>query len=543
MIEAKFWKELEMQFTQNLEKKAPWIGTAVILFLVLLLGTFLRLQFINKSSFPMNDGGFFYTAIRDLQQNGFHLPKYTTYNFLNIPYAYPPLSLYAAAWINQFLKVDLLTIFLYFPLIFNLISIPAFYFLSKELVENQRSALLATAFYAILNPGYEWLISGGGLTRSPAHTYFIISLTLFLVFLRTSKKWIFILSIIAGALVTLHHLEYTWVLAYSVVIFTFFSRRTLKSFVHIAVFGLGIGVITSPYWITILKYHGLSPFLSAFSTGETNFIKSFIRIVLLDFTSEPFTSFINVLAVVGIFIGVIKKKYALVAWFIAIIFLGFRSAYRLLLFPVAVFAAFSLDSLIIPGFNQIEQRIREATRMPFSRPPLSGKLFAILSIFLPFLLGFVSSLSDHPVLSSVNPEELQAMEWVKVNTDSDSSFLIINSSTDWSVDRLGEWFPAIAERHSETTVQGKEWLPDNEFMRERWFYSNFKECISEGGVPCLTSWAEQSGSTFTHLFVSKSECAWNSSNCTDYFILTVEDSNAFTKIYENEEVVIYRLKK
>lgn len=80
-------------------------------------------------------------------------------------------------------------------------------------------------------------------------------------------------------------------------------------------------------------------------------------------------------------------------------------------------------------------------------------------------------------------------------------------------------------------------------MRERWFYSNFKECISEGGVPCLTSWAEQSGSTFTHLFVSKSECAWNSSNCTDYFILTVEDSNAFTKIYENEEVVIYRLKK
>ena len=133
-----------MLFVRKLEKKFPWIDKAILLMLILFLGTFLRLQYINKSSFPMNDGGFFYVMIRDLQQNSYHLPQFTTYNFLNIPYAYPPLSLYESAWLNQYLHIDLIKIFLYYPLVFNLLSIIAFYFLSKELGETPTSALLAS---------------------------------------------------------------------------------------------------------------------------------------------------------------------------------------------------------------------------------------------------------------------------------------------------------------------------------------------------------------------------------------------------------------
>lgn len=531
-----------MLFVRKLEKKFPWIDKAIILLLILILGTFLRLQYINKSPFPMNDGGFFYVMIRDLQQNSYHLPQFTTYNFLKIPYAYPPLSLYESAWLNQYLHIDLLKIFLYYPLVFNLLSIIVFYFLSKELVEKPRSALLATTLYAILASSYEWLISGGGLTRSPAHMFYLISLTLFLFYQHSSKIWAFIFSVIAGALMTLHHLEYAWLLAYSIILFTIIKRRNLKGLITIALFGVGVTLLTSPYWLTILRHHGLATFSSAFSTGEITFFKAIRRLLELDFTSEPIVSILNIMAVLGLFVCFAKKRYILPIWFTMMIFLSYRSAYRTLLVPVSILAAMALDDLIIPGLNQIALKIRpDVTPIASQKQPVIGQIFAAVCIFIPFLMGFVTSLSEHPILASVNPAELEAMEWVKSNTDPGSSFVVINPSVDWYVDRVGEWFPAIAERHSATTLQGMEWLPGKVFARQRWFYSNFKQCIAKG-EDCLLQWAEQTGTRFSHLFISKSECAWNSDNCTDFFVQSVEASTTFEKMYENSGVVIFARK-
>ena len=50
--------------------------------------------------FPLNDGGMFLVMIRDLRLNGFALPAFTSYNLSNIPFAYPPLGLYAGAILN-----------------------------------------------------------------------------------------------------------------------------------------------------------------------------------------------------------------------------------------------------------------------------------------------------------------------------------------------------------------------------------------------------------------------------------------------------------
>lgn len=531
-----------MQFSQKLENKIPWLGNALILLVIIFLGAFLRFQFIHKSPFPMNDGGFFYVMIRDLQQNDFKLPRFTTYNFINIPYAYPPLSLYEAGWLNQFLNIDLYKVFLYYPLFFNLLSIPAFYFLSREFVKKNKTALLATVIYAILSPGYEWLVSGGGLTRSPAHTLFIISLTLFLIYLRTSRKWILILSIVSGAVMTLHHIEYCWLMAYSVILFTFLQCKNIKGILKgvfiVGIFGLGIALLTSVYWIPVLKNHNLQTFLSAFSTGEINLIKPIRRLLEIDFTGASSENIISFLAVIGVFVLLLKKDFTLPLWLMVMVFLSFRSAYRTLLFPVSILSAIALVDLLMEGLNQLELKTRLKQSSSMERPPRFGIVFGLFCLASIYLLGYVNSLSEHRVLSSINLQELAAMDWTRENTSPDSTFLIVNPSIDWYVDRVGEWFPAVAERHSATTLQGMEWLPNQVFNQERWYYSNFKQCISNG-VDCLFDWAEQTDTDFTHLFISKSECQWNTENCTNYFILTVEDSSRFTKVFENAGVVIY----
>ena len=217
---------------------------------------------------------------------------------------------------------------------------------------------------------------------------------------------------------TLHHLEYAWLLAYSIILFTIIKRRNLKGLITIALFGVGVTLLTSPYWLTILRHHGLATFSSAFSTGEITFFKAIRRLLELDFTSEPIVSILNIMAVLGLFVCFAKKRYILPIWFTMMIFLSCRSAYRTLLVPVSILAAMALDDLIIPGLNQIALKIRpDVTPIASQKQPVIGQIFAAVCIFIPFLMGFVTSLSEHPILASVNPAELEAMEWVKSNTD------------------------------------------------------------------------------------------------------------------------------
>jgi len=69
----------------------------LFLFAALLFGAVVRFVPAASSGFPLNDGGLFYTMIRDLKANHFILPQFTTYNFVDIPFAYPPVGFYIAA--------------------------------------------------------------------------------------------------------------------------------------------------------------------------------------------------------------------------------------------------------------------------------------------------------------------------------------------------------------------------------------------------------------------------------------------------------------
>ena len=82
-----------------------------IMGLALFFGVFIRLNFIAGSEYPLNDGGLFYQKADDLIRNGLKLPKYTNYNSLRIPFAYPPTAFYLAGIINLVSDMPLLAVF------------------------------------------------------------------------------------------------------------------------------------------------------------------------------------------------------------------------------------------------------------------------------------------------------------------------------------------------------------------------------------------------------------------------------------------------
>ncbi|NMB55681.1 MAG: hypothetical protein GYA15_13380 [Leptolinea sp.] len=538
-----------MTLIKKINKDNPAFSNFLFILAFTLLGVFLRLLFLQKSDFVINDGGMFYTMILDLQKNNFALPLFTSYNNSQIPFAYPPLSFYTGAAINQFLHIDLVTIFRIYPLFYNILSIPAVYFLAREITRNNRQALLSTGFYSILMPGYEWLISGGGLTRSPAHTLFIIAFTLYLVYIR-NKQWKYLVfSIITASLMTLHHIEYCWMLVFSMVLFSI-HHLTLKECIRAGLIYLAGGLIfTSPYWISVSMNHGWSPFISAFTAGEFDFFKTFARLVIMVFTEEILIQFINSLAIIGLLYCLFSRKYLIVFWLILIGFLNPRSANRSLIFPVILLASIALDELICPALdrlwksqNQPSGEITGPDAKRKSNPSLYSQIFMMFCIGFPFFLGFLNTLGVHPVLSMLPKQELESMEWIKNNTATDATFVVLNPSIEWHMDKMGEWFPALTQRKSLTTIQGTEWLPNSTFENDKLIYDDFKKC-ADIGESCLSEWSAKNEMHFNYLVVSR--CV-NTADSLDaglnYFNQTVHNSGKYDVVYENEAVTIFHKK-
>lgn len=536
-----FFQVGNMDSLNRFLQKKSWVTTLFLLIIITVMGSFLRIRYLAGSDFPLNDGGMFYSMILDLQANHYQLPAFTSYNLSNIPYAYPPLSFYTVGFLNQYLSINLLALFRFYPLFFNILSIPLFYFLARELShQNKFRSIIATAFYAILLSSYEWLIIGGGLTRSPAQTFFICALTFYLVYLRTSQRKFFVISVSFAALMTSHHLEYAWMLAFSIVLFSYQKNRVIQNSIRVIIYFFLLVLLISPYWLTILGYHGLSPFISAFSSGDFNLFASISRLITLVFTEEFLSNYINILAILGIFFTLFTRQNLKISfWLFLITILDNRSAFRSLVFPVVILAAVGLDYIL-----EALKSSYTSSRSAISEKALAREVSALTILFIgfsilyPFFLGLLNTSSEQLVLSSITNSEIQSMEWVKENTSKDSQFIVINSSESWIVDRIGEWFPALAQRKSLTTVQGNEWFPKQEYQSVKQLSNQLRQCI-KSGLPCPDFWKNSNTSTPKYIYIARSECNPNVNGCQQRLKSLFGDSIEYQMVYENDSVEIF----
>ena len=108
------------------------------LILAVFFGLYIRLFPLFKTSFPLVDGGMFYTMIKDLQSSHFILPVFTTYNQAEIPFAYPPLAFYIAGLVNANTGISLIDIIKWQPAIINIMTVPFFYYFFQAKIDFPR---------------------------------------------------------------------------------------------------------------------------------------------------------------------------------------------------------------------------------------------------------------------------------------------------------------------------------------------------------------------------------------------------------------------
>ncbi len=445
----------ERETHQTWTRHILWFALPVFLALVA------RLPFYWSSPYPLNDGGMFAQIVDDLRANHFALPRYTTYNFENIPLCYPPIGFYLGAiWATLFHQTSLDAL-RWVPLAFNLLSLPVLYLIGLEFFESAWLASAATCIYAVVPRGWEWLVMGGGLTRSPGEFLALVAILLFLKATKQHRRGLAVWAGIAVGLSLLTHLEAGLFAAVSLVVLAFVFMPVRNGLPLLLISGAVSTAVFVPWLLWAMARSGPGPFAAAFLTHGADGSSTTL---LTAGTALPWLFLAVVMA--------LFRQPAWAVWILAIYLLIPRSAETHVAIVLSLFGAWLLSKVA----EWLKSSPRVPHRLGFARTSPGATLLALCGLLcLAFSLRFVHRHHNtgdrlHDLYldyrATLAPGDVQAMYWIRSHLPENAKFLVFDERSGfWSRDLVAEWFPYLAQRESVLTAQGREWLPHNAFAR------------------------------------------------------------------------------
>lgn len=477
-------------YSRNVTEQ-EWAWT--FLGLAVLFGSFVRILPGLLTGFPINDGGMFAVMMRDLQTNSFILPSFTSYNFSEIPFAYPPLGFYIGA-LFKLIGLSEIQVLIWLPMAFTVATIPAFYLLANKLMENRPRAALAAIFFALAPGSYIWLLMGGGLTRSLGMLLLLLAFTFVHKALREQAWRSTFFAALFCSLTVLSHPQSALLLAIGCVVFWLFFGRTRTGTLHAAFIAIGTLLLSSPWWGMVMVQHGVEVFLSAGQSGE---LRASLPALLGNLFSRqtilPFSSIFWLLGLGWVFY---KRRFDLLMWGFLPYLIDQRSASIMTSFLYPMLAAYGFLDVLPAFINFIRSRkwiIQSDTGL------FNTHVFSMGLLGITFYL-FIECVFHAQIIRTISltPESVDMMVWVRENTPAESSFLILTGRDDVMTDPVQEWFPALATYHSATTLQGLEWTLKGDFNL-RWTQLAALQSCEE--LSCVDTWARTMNLAFDRVIL------------------------------------------
>jgi len=499
-------------------------SSIIAVLFVTTFGAIPRLFFALVSRFPLNDGGMLYAMIRDLWSSGYSLPAYTSYNGGSIPFVYPPLGLYLAGGISSLLHVSLLDCLRLLPPSLSVLTIPAFFLFSQALLENEVQTTLASLAFATIPTAFDWGIMGGGLTRSLGFVFALLTLQQIVGLLRHPQPWR-----IAGISLTatgtlLSHPSTTWFAVYSALILSITYGRNRKALGYLMLSGGAALLLSSPWWLTVVRRHGVSPFLAASGSAGTP-LSSFIAAPLLQFTNQPLLAIWPVVGLVGLLLCINRRIWLLPGWTLIVALIQGRGWPAFIDVPFGVMAGIGLAGILSLVGGSRRPDFEAESAWPEILDGIAPKLGLAYIGVMTLLAATIAAPK-----TSLTHSQLDAMAWARQHTPPESTFAVISGRSDWSGDANDEWFPALAQRISVATPQGREWEP-NEFARRQADYAGLQACASQT-TACLDRWAQIRGGLPEYIYLVDVQA---SAPLND----SLNSSSDFQSVFESSGVRIF----
>lgn len=506
-----------------------------VLFLLfsILFGAIVRFAPTIISGTPINDGGMFAVMISDLRANRFLIPAFTSYNNLDIPFAYPPLSFYVGGLLSA-LGVSPLEILRWLPPFISTLSIPAFYWMASLMLDSKTKAALAALAYALMPRTFSWYVMGGGLSRTFGVLFLLLaSASAWALFTKPASKYIF-LTALFGAGAVLSHPETGLHAAAAGALIWLFKGRSARSLRDALLVVAGVFLLTSPWWVIVLAQHGLAPFQSALNTGGYDRL-FWLPLLTFDFSEERFVAWIAALGLLGFTVQCLRRHWFLPAWLLMPFVVEPRSGSAIAAIPLAMLAGVGLSELVIPNIAALASRSRSEAQDWTVYMPQHAAVRIVLGYFMFSALAgaFIYDLSLANYFVAI--ESREAMEWAGRNTPLDSRFLVLTGRPDPFSDPSAEWFPAFAGRTSQNTIQGREWLLGENFILFRDGLENLQNCLNASPA-CLDDWASKNRLDFDFVYLEKSKRA------PAALLIELRRDPNYTLVFENAGAAIFARK-
>lgn len=506
---------------------------ALLLFAALLLGAIVRFYPALAGGFPLNDGGMFYTMARDLKANGFALPHFTTYNRAGIPFAYPPFGLYAAALLSAPTPAADLWAFLYLPAWVNLLAVPAFYLLAREILNARIAASLAVLIFALAPRSFLWQVMGGGVTRAFGMLFLLLMLwQAAKLFGNYRHKNLFLTVLFGAGAVTSHPQAALHAALGGALIFLFYGFGK-RGFLSAMGTGLGVALLTSPWWGTALSRHGMTPFISAAQTSPRT-LEAYLEILEPEGLGDTLFLPIVLLAFLGLWDAWKKRKFFLPAWIGLAYFVDPRGGDGIALLGLSMLAGVGLLELSA----RISRSEGGQAGSAFTRRGSQILLFGVILYSV-----MVAGIFDFQLVNTtLKAGDLAVIEWVNANAGEDETFLLATGREYSMSDPMQEWFPALTERRSVTTMQGLEWTLGGGFFA--WYEQliAFQHCAD---AACVNAWAERNGADYDYLIVFIPDRNDRSAlaNSLRSLGVSMRDSTLHELVYETDHAMVFALKR
>jgi hypothetical protein len=468
--------------------------------LPILTGLFVRAVPVLTADFPLNDGGLFYAMTRDIQDAGFLLPATTSYNNLDIPLAYPPLPFYVAGILSSVTGIALIDLFRLLPLLISTLTIPVAYLVAREILSTRFQALLATWAFALLPRAFDWLVIGGGLTRSFGMLFAALAILYGIRFYRDGRRKDGIWMAVFAGLTALSHPEAALFTTLSMVLILLTYRRTWLAFGQSIALGALAALIASPWWVAVVARHGFEPFLSGGQTGIYP-ESTFHFLVTYTFTDEPYATFFGVIGLIGTVYLVATRRYLVPAWIFLVFTVDPRGAATELMMPLAIAIAVAIDEVFLA-------RVPHGDIEPGRLWPkaLAHDRFGGALLLVALIVGVIGAVRAPTGIGSplhaLAPANREAMAWIASNAPPATDFIVISGGS-WFIDPSSEWFPVLTGHRSIATVQGYEWLGKEAFDEQLDRSFQLQVCTWVG-ADCVADWIERYGHPSAWLYVPRS---------------------------------------
>ena len=501
------------------------------------LAAAVRLSFVLPAGFPLNDGGLFYVMARDVQEHRFLLPWRTSYNGLDIPFAYPPLAFYLAAAVDLVGPWSLLDVMRFAPAVANVLTVGAFYLLARAVLGRGWAAVFALFLYALLPRVYLWQLGGGGLTRSIGLLWAVLALWQGYLMFRHHRRPQS-LAVLFAALAVVTHPEMGWLVAFSYLLFLGAYGRNLQGLKTAAATAAAVAILTAPWWATVLARHGLDTLVDASRTGKSDWLSwGFLNHIHIYIAEEPFFPLMAILGYGGMAVALAMGRPLLPLWFLLLLYIDPRVAGTTAMLPMAMSGGLLMATLL-------DIAMKEAIPLP----RLISRLGRGSARWAPWAYGGLALLALYAIYSSLRadawtPTPLealpspvrQAMEWIAHHTPEGARFAVVHGRGDPWTDSISEWFPALTGRQSVATVQGTEWLGEETFQYHLAAFYDLQGCAYEGAF-CLDRWATSFGARYDYVFIPCAE-GWE---CAQSLRLSLAMDSRYLLVYDGTGGYVYQ---